>query len=179
MAKGPQTNLIGRRFTRLIVDQLSTKKHGTAYCWLCVCDCGSVSRVRGWELINGRVRSCGCLAIEMTKGRSGTKSPVWKGGRNNTGKGYITINVGGKIVSEHRYIMESHLGRPLLSHETVHHRNGIRDDNRIENLELWSTAQPAGQRVEDKIQWCLEFLAQYNYTPQISLRQGIEEALSR
>jgi hypothetical protein len=53
------------------------------------------------------------------------------------------------------------LGRPLYSDENVHHKNGVRDDNRIENLELWSTLQPAGQRVTDKLQWAFEFAGRY------------------
>lgn len=62
---------------------------------------------------------------------------------------------------QHRYVMEQHLGRPMLPGETVHHKNGVRTDNRLENLELWSSSQPAGQRVKDKLAWAHQIIAQY------------------
>ncbi len=70
--------------------------------------------------------------------------------------GYHKIHAGGRIVAEHRWVMEQHLGRPLLPGENVHHKNGDRSLNTIKNLELWITKQPKGQRVADLVAFVVE-----------------------
>lgn len=102
---------------------------------------------------------------------------AWLDSNTKTSKGYIDkagyriVGCLGSKVAEHRLLMERHLGRRLLSKETVHHKNGQRSDNRIENLELWDSSHPYGQRLDEKIIWAKDFVATHDtHTQYLGLR---------
>ena len=121
---------------------------------------------------HGSYCSTKCLPGGL-KGQTGSLGPNWKGGRIKTGHGYIVCSghrdhprsTGEGVVLEHVLVMEKFLGRYLTDKENVHHKNGIRDDNRIENLELWTSYQPSGQRVEDLIDFVVK-----NYPAQVKAK---------
>lgn len=171
---GAFIDLTGQKFGMLtVVERVETSKCGSAK-WLCKCDCGQFTVVRGWDIRNqiNRQVSCGCWKRELGRkrflGKTGSKHPNWKGGRHTTKRGYVNVYApehpnsrSDGYVFEHTKVMSEHLDRPLLSEETVHHKNGIRDDNRIENLELWAKNHGCGSRVTDQIAYALRVLKQY------------------
>lgn len=96
-------------------------------------------------------RRCGYDLGNSKRGRKGEQNANWKGGTKNHNRGYLMVYVLGRGMQlQHRVVMEEILGRQLVKGETVHHKNGIRNDNRPENLELWIKTQPPGQRANEK-----------------------------
>jgi len=117
----------------------------------CQCGCGQFIEIRYWHWWKYAKRNRVPIFLRGHSMRVkpnihrafGEKNHSWKGGRIYAA-GYISLmkrdyakTKSGRIL-EHRYVMEQHLGRRLKSSEIVHHKNGIKDDNRLENLEILS-----------------------------------------
>jgi hypothetical protein len=110
-----------------------------------------------------RVRYGGSTELRRFPGYSFVDRPL-----RRTADGYVEVYEpdhpnarSNGCLFEHAVVMTKLLGRPLYPGESVHHKNGVRDDNRPENLELWVTAQPAGQRPQDLLEWAYEILRRY------------------
>lgn len=87
---------------------------------------------------------------------------------------------GGRGVKERQYqhhVVWEEAHGPLLENQNIHHKNGDRTDNRLENLELWDTSQPAGQRPEDKLAYAREIFERYAPMGEVWIQQTSNEIL--
>src|SRR5690348_8962604 len=112
-----------------------------------ICVCGRPKQAKS--------ATCGSCRTEL-----GSANGNWRGGRTRHKRGYVMVHVpnhpralSGPYVFEHILVVEEMLGRFLEPFESVHHRNGVKDDNRPENLELWTRPHPTGIRVSDAVAW--------------------------
>ena len=143
----PKRDITGLRSGKLTVIKFShMDQNGHGSVWECRCDCGNTHFTRGTHVTQNKTQSCGCLRKAMfaswRQDKSGSDNPMWKGGKTHD-KEYIKLLTPlkdrfgkPKYIFEHRFVMSQKIGRPLEAWEVVHHKNGIKDDNRIENLEL-------------------------------------------
>ena len=133
----------------------------------CKCKCGVIKYVHFKSITKNQSKSCGCYRKTLYKQtKFGKGNTNWKGGKTINTQGYIEIRVDNQYVKEHRYVYEKHYNIKLTSKQNIHHINGDKLDNRIENLELWDTSQPSGQRVEDKIKYYSDLIKKYKDHPQ-------------
>ena len=120
----------------------------------------------GKDFLSQPYRNVKCCSIECSRHGRGKprrdKNP--SGWYIQSKGGYVAKSFGRKTVLQHRHVMEEKLDRPLKPYENVHHINGVKTDNRVENLEIWVSKQPKGQREADIIEWASLFLQAHGFT---------------
>lgn len=127
------------------------------------------------ENFTGHCRPCGLVAVRKGHARWAKRQGL---GKRVASNGYVTLRVAviadadlplframttpaSPVVLEHRWVMAKHLGRPLRPDENVHHKDGNRTNNRLQNLELCTEVHPPGQRVFDQVKWAKKILKRY------------------
>ena len=161
-------DLTGKRSGKLVVialDRIDKADDYRVY-WLCKCDCGNTKSLPSGCIRDKTVKSCGCLRakVETKCARCGksiqviqSRMKIYKKafcnrkcfgnlwGKSISWDGYYILNTPDGSFREHRWIMEKHLGRKLKAEELIHHVNGNKLDNRVENLEITDRKSHASQ----------------------------------
>lgn len=115
-----------------------------------ICDnCGEPFHTyKCYEKRNRKHRFCSKKC--ETEFKSKNTREHWNGGHIGNTTGYMYISIKGRQVEEHRLVMEKYLGRRLKTDEVVHHINGVKTDNRIENLQLMTRKEHAAHHSKDR-----------------------------
>lgn len=150
-------NIEGQQFGNLRVLRRAANNQCHQACWECLCACGQIIVTVGSRLRLGKSKSCGCSRLVWSReGQRGASNPAWKSGWIQTAEGYIKATKPGHPRADSRGYAPSH----ILVYEaannctvpkgfTIHHKNGVKNDNRPANLELWVSGHGPGQRVVD------------------------------